>query len=584
MIHPARAYNGMIVTPHRLASEAGLAVLRKGGNAVRAAVAAFAALCVAYPHMTGLGGDAFWLILPASPANGTSRHVPVVIDASGRSALAASQDWYNARGCSCPPTRGPLAALTMAGAVSGWQKALEFASTWPEATPFSLTELFADALELAEKGCPVGSLQSLASAALLSELRAAAKNKGESPAWPAQSAKKAYANFSRHFLIEEAAPCAGSRLRLPLLGKTLRRLAEEGLDSFYTGSLAKEMATDLEEAGSPLRLQDFSTQQSIICPALSLRLGESPGSVFPRAWLYNSPPPSQGLSSLMIIGILDCLAMNKNWDFKKENLFVHAVVEATKQAFILRNRHLADPCGMQVTAGALLSRPRLEELAGNISLRHALPWPARPHEADGPDAWGAPRPGTDGDTVWLGVMDTWGNTVSAIQSVYHEFGSGVMLPRSGILWHNRGLGFRFEPGAPNSLEPGKKPFHTLNPALALLDTGLSLAYGSMGGDGQPQTQAAVLLRHILLKRTLQQAVTEPRWLLGRAWGAESHSLKLEKNFSPQTAKALKAMGHTTEWAPAFSSLMGHAGALARYGNGLLEGAYDPRSDGSASCW
>ena len=546
MLYNARAYNGMVTAPHRLASEAGISILRKGGNAVQAAVAMAAALCVAYPHMTGLGGDAFWLILPAgTPAADGPDRPPVFIDACGRSALAGSREWFEGKGCQTAPKRGPLSALTMAGAVSGWHQALGVPVRGGN-TALTISDLFADAVELAEEGVPVTDSQHVMTTAFLPELR-------DIP------------GFARQFLSGGEAPPPGARLRLPLLARTFRQLAAEGLDDFYRGKLAREMAEDLQAAGSPLSLDDFAAHSAGIRDALRLEL--RCGTV------YNCPPPTQGVSSLMILGILERLAARPGVFLDQDDVLVHAVVEATKQAFMVRDAVLADPDRMDCDARTLLEDGRLDALASAVSMRRALPWPCRD---------GGSLPG--GDTVWFGVLDAFGNTVSCIQSIYHEFGSGLVLPRSGITWHNRGLGFRFQPGHANSLAPGRKPFHTLNPALALLRDGRTIAYGTMGGEGQPQTQAAVFARHVLLGKTIQEAVSAPRWLLGRAWGDTSDTLKLEGRFAAGVTERLDTLGHETERLPAWSSLTGHAGMLVRHPDGLLEGASDPRSDGVAACW
>ena len=548
-MHTASAYKGMIITPHRLASESGIAVLRKGGNALQAAIAAAATLCVVYPHMTGLGGDTFWLILPAT-APGNASGEPIALESCGRSAKLASHEWYTTRGCSSLPKRGPLAALTMAGAVAGWKEALEIASAWPASGTLSLAELLEDAVALAEEGFPVSPTQSDMTRAGLAEL-------------------SAVPGFAGQFLSGGQAPAPGSRMRLPVLGRTLRRLSEEGLDGFYRGSLAEDMAADLEEAGSPLRLDDFTAHKALAGKPLSLRLAG--GTV------YNTPPPTQGFASLAILGLLERFAAHTGCDLNQKDVLIHAVVEATKQAFLMRDRYLADPDFMERGAESLLDPALLDSLVRNMSLDHALPWP--------PEALQKGAAGkANGDTVWFGAMDAYGNSVSCIQSIFHEFGSGVVLPRTGIAWHNRGLGFSFEQGTANSLAPRKRPFHTLNPAMALLDDGRVISYGTMGGEGQPQTQAAVFTRAVTLGLAPQAAVSEPRWLLGRSWGDQSFSLKLEASFSPDIFDRLRERGHVTEKMPALSSLMGHAGMLIRHRNGLLEGGFDPRSDGAAGCW
>jgi gamma-glutamyltranspeptidase/glutathione hydrolase len=208
-------------------------------------------------------------------------------------------------------------------------------------------------------------------------------------------------------------------------------------------------------------------------------------------------------------------------------------------------------------------------MAADIDMHVAMAWPPA---------------GCHSDTVWMGAIDGDGCVVSFIQSIYWEFGSGVVLRDSGILWQNRGASFQLDPAAVNAVGPGLKPFHTLNPALARLADGRTMAYGTMGGEGQPQTQATVFTRHVLFGQGLQAAVTAPRWLLGRTWGAQSTTLKLEDRFDAGLIGALKAAGHVVETVPAFSDLMGHAGAIVRRPDGTLEGAADPRSNGAVGAW
>jgi gamma-glutamyltranspeptidase/glutathione hydrolase len=183
----------------------------------------------------------------------------------------------------------------------------------------------------------------------------------------------------------------------------------------------------------------------------------------------------------------------------------------------------------------------------------------------------------------MGAIDREGRAVSFIQSIYWEFGSGIVLRDIGIHWQNRGISFSLDPKALNTLKPGAKPFHTLNPSLARFDDGRVMPFGTMGGEGQPQTQAAVFTRYARFGQTLQQAVSAPRWLLGRTWGDESTSLKLESRIAPDVVQALRDAGHEVDLLPeAYSDTMGHAGALVRHPGGLIEGAADPRSDGAAA--
>jgi gamma-glutamyltranspeptidase/glutathione hydrolase len=210
---------------------------------------------------------------------------------------------------------------------------------------------------------------------------------------------------------------------------------------------------------------------------------------------------------------------------------------------------------------------RLRELAQTIDAERALPWP---------------QPALPGDTIWMGAIDAAGHTVSFIQSIYWEFGSGVVLADSGIQWQNRGSSFSLREDAKDALRPGRKPFHTLNPALARFHDGRLMPYGTMGGEGQPQTQAAVFSRYALFRQSLQQAVSAPRWLLGRTWGEQSTNLKIESRAEPALVDALRAAGHDVQVVAPFTAIMGHAGALVRHPSGVIEGAADPRSDGHAA--
>ncbi len=248
---------------------------------------------------------------------------------------------------------------------------------------------------------------------------------------------------------------------------------------------------------------------------------------------------------------------------------MHGLVEATKQAFLVREREVADPDAMEVPAKSLLLSDALDRLAGAVDRQKAMTWPLR---------------SDPGDTIWMGAIDGKGTAVSFIQSLYWEFGSGIVLDESGLLWQNRGASFALDSWRRNALKPRKLPFHTLNPALALLDDGRVMVYGTMGGDGQPQTQATVFTRYACFRRDLQVAVSDPRWLLGRTWGQITDTLKIEAGLYDAVGPALAAAGHEVERVPLFSELMGHAGAVVRHPENWFEGAADPRSDGSVAAW
>jgi gamma-glutamyltranspeptidase/glutathione hydrolase len=530
MLNSVWATRGMVVAPHSLAAQAGCAVLRDKGTAIEAMVAAASVIAMVYPHMNALGGDAFWLVMPPDGP-------PFAIDACGPAAAAASIDWYRGQGQSAIPTRGPLAANTMAGTVGGWALALETASRQFGAK-LPLARLLQDAVDFGRQGFPVTPSQSAVTAQKLEELR------GQS-------------GFAEHFLCGGAAPAAGSLMRRQQLAATLEQLSSAGLDDFYRGALAENMAAELQSLGSPLTLADFNAYRARIVEPVTL--------AHQAGQLYNMTLPTQGVISLAILGIAELAGLASCAPDSADH--VHCLVEATKQAFLLRDLYVTDPKTAPIPAQAILDARRLADCADRIDPRRALPWG---------------KGQTPSDTIWMGAVDRSGLAVSFIQSIYHEYGSGIVLKGSGVNWQNRGSSFRLDPSHLLALAPGKKPFHTLNPAAARLKDGATLVYGTMGGDGQPQTQSAVFSRHALFGQSLQQAVTAPRWLLGRTWGQSSDTLKLEDRFGTEIIEDLQARGHEVEIYPAFSETMGHAGAILRRADGVLEGAADPRSNGAAA--
>ena len=527
MLNTPSAFGGMVTAPHHLAAQTGAAILREGGNAVEAMIGMAATVAVAYPHMNALGGDGFWLI--AAPGR-----APIGIQACGPAAEAATCEHYAERGHAHLPTRGGAAALTVAGTVAGWDQAERLAAELGGRIP--RRDLLSDAIRLAEDGVAVTEGQARLSTEKLGEL-------------------KDVPGFAGLFLPEERPPVPGHRMRQPALAGTLRRLAEAGLQDFYRGDIARTLANDLEKAGSPVGLRDLEACGAARVEPLSVALS--------GCRLFNMPPPTQGVSSLAILAIFERLRLDATDDFG----LVHGLVEATKQAFLVRNARVFDPAYMDCDPRDLLAPDVLDRMAAAVDARRAAPWP---HEA------------AEGDTVWMGAIDRDGVAVSFIQSIYWEFGSGVVSPATGVLWQNRGISFSLEPGHANRLAPGRLPFHTLNPALALFDDGRRLVYGTMGGEGQPQTQAAVFARYRSAGMALQAAVSAPRWLLGRTWGSESTNLKLEGRFPPELAERLRSAGHDIETVAPFTDMMGHAGAVLRHGDGRLEGASDPRSDGAVA--
>ncbi|SAK60985.1 gamma-glutamyltransferase family protein [Caballeronia ptereochthonis] len=534
-LNPVRGTRGMAVTPHALASQSALAILREGGNAVEAMIAAAATIAVVYPHMNSIGGDGFWLI--SRPGE-----EPVGIEACGAAAATATIDAYRARELQSIPFRGPLAANTVAGTVSGWSLAHRW-SIDALGGKLPVARLLEDAIAYARDGIPVTRSQSECIALKRQEL-------------------ESVAGFAETFLTSDnptGVPDIGERFMQPRLAATLEHLAHAGLDDFYRGDLARAIAADLHTLESPLSLADLEQHRARLCKPLAL--------VHSLGTVYNMPPPTQGLVSLQILGVLDRVLRDDMDPLGPE--FVHACVEATKVAFRIRDKHITDPDYMEIDPQALLAPGVLDSMAERISMSAAAPW--------GPGLGPA-------DTVWLGAIDADGVAVSFIQSIYHEFGSGLVLPGSGINWQNRGCSFSLHPAARNPLTPGRKPFHTLNPALARFADGRTMVYGNMGGDGQPQSQSAVFSRIAHFSWNPQAAIDAPRWLLGRTWGQSNESLKLEARFPVDTFNVLRRLGHDVEQMRPYDEAMGHAGAIVRHGNGCLEAGYDPRSDGAAAGW
>jgi gamma-glutamyltranspeptidase/glutathione hydrolase len=525
-LHTAGHRKGVAAAPHRAAAEAGRAVLAEDGNALEAMVAMAATIAAVYPHMNHVGGDGIWLV---REPKGTVH----AIMAAGRAGAEAKPELY--RGEEEIPPRGPLAALTVPGAIGGWIAALDAGKHYRGRLPLDV--LLADAIGHARDGYAVTRSQAKLTAEKLDELRNVP-------------------GFAETFLVDDKAPEQGAKLRQSAFAATLEQLAHAGLDDFYRGDIGREIAADLARIGSPVTRDDLKNCRASVVKPLSVTI--------PAGTLFNTPPPTQGFAALMILALFDRLGITEAEGFDH----VHTLVEATKRAFRLRDRFLSDPARMPEKVDDFLAPDFLDAEATQVDRRKAARWPA---------------PWREGDTVWMGAADSNGLVVSYIQSIYWEFGSGCVLPRTGVLMQNRGASFSLARGALNVLEPGRLPVHTLSPALAILKDGRVMGYGTMGGDGQPQTQAALFTRHVMFRQDLATALDRPRWLLGRTWGSSHTNLRLESRFDGHLADRLLSAGHDVEvLADAYSDLMGHAGAVVRHADGTFEGGHDPRADGGAA--
>jgi gamma-glutamyltranspeptidase/glutathione hydrolase len=515
-----------VAAPHALAAEAGRDILAQGGNAIEAMIAMASTIPVVYPHMNAIGGDGFWLI---RDSRGRAR----AIEACGFAGERATIDRYKKLGDAIP-VRGPDAALTVPGAVGGWALALELSAALGGKLPQRV--LMERGESLARDGVAVSPSEGRFDPLAHSDLVSAP-------------------GFAATYFLDGKPAKPGAMRKQTRLADTLGHLAHAGLDDFYRGDIAREIAEDLERIGSPVTRADLKAYSANWREPLSVRLK--------GARIYNTPAPTQGLASLMLLGLYERLAPRSVDSFDH----AHALIEGFKRAFAVRDRVCVDFRIATDDFEALLSPAFLEAEAARISKSRAAPWP----------------PARDkGDTIWMGAIDAEGVAVSYIQSVFWEFGSGCVLDRTGVLMQNRGLSFSLDPAARNSLRPGRRPFHTLNPPLAAFDDGRVMAYGSMGGDGQPQFQAQVFTR-INAGQKLADAVAAPRHLFGRTWGHASATVKLEAGYDDEIAEALARAGHEIERREVKDcETFGHAGALMRFSKGGVAATHDPRSDGGAA--
>jgi gamma-glutamyltranspeptidase len=523
-LHSAGHRRGVCAAPHHAAAEAGRHVLADGGNALEAMVAMAASIAAVYPHMNHVGGDGFWLVREPS---GRVR----ALMAPGPAGAKATPAFYRERGYDAIPPRGPFAALTVPGAIGGWLIALDGARAHGGKMPLDV--LLGAAIQQAREGYTVTRSQAALTTDKLAEL-------------------KDVPGFADTFLVDGKPPERGTTLKQTAFAATLEQLSHAGLEDFYRGDVGHEIAADLDRIGSPVTRSDLERYKAYVAEPLSVQLQ--------AGTLYNAPPPTQGLASLIILALFERLRVKEADGFE----FVHGLVESTKRAFRVRDRVVTDPKQLAEPLQKYLEAAFLDGEVQKIEHKKAAPWPA---------------PAGKGDTVWMGAADTSGLVVSYIQSIYWEFGSGCVLPATGVLMQNRGASFSLEKNAVNPLEPGRLPFHTLNPALAVLKDGRVMAYGTMGGDGQPQTQAMLFARHVLFRQPLDQAIDAPRWLLGRTWGSAHTNLRMEQRFDGDLVDRLMSAGHDAEVInEGHSDTMGHAGAVVLHPNGTLEGGHDPRAD------
>lgn len=511
--------NWMITADHPLAAQAGAAVLESGGNAVDAAIAANLVMTTVRPHMCGIGGDLFMLIHMA--AKGTLD----ALNASGRSPAGATLEAYRELGYQSVPETG-IHTCTVPGAIAGWQAALERHGT------LGLDTLLAKAIPYARNGFPV-----------YPELVGVLKEQ--------RNTMLAAGAIGETFLPGGAIARVGQLMVQPKLARSYQMLIDQGPDAFYKGPLGEALVAHSDALGG------FFSEADLARHTVAW---ETPITSDYRGYtIATHPPNSQGIALLMQANMLayhDLTAMAVN-----SAELIHLMVEAKKLAFVDRDAYVCDPAAHPVPVAEMLSQDQARYRVNLIDPDRA---------AKGYEARDFTRGGDD--TIYLTVVDADGNAVALIQSLYEPFGSCVMVPETGMVIHNRGCGFTMDDSHPNVLAPGKRPYHTLHPAMILKNGRPAMVLGTPGADGQTQTNIQLAVDVIDFEADAQQANEAPRWRSN-----PDGSLMMENRFPEKTIAALQAKGHDVQVQDAYATIMGSSQIIMIDSeNGVLKAGADPR--------
>ena len=520
------ASNGMVATSQPLAAMAGLRALTAGGSAVDAAVAAAAVLNVVEPFSTGVGGDVFALVWNAS-----ERKV-YALNASGRSPAASDAAALRAAGYDGIPDDSPY-AVTVPGAVSGWQALLDKFGNMP------ISEALRPAIDYAENGYPVSEIIALQ--------------------WQGAEQRLKKRPSGDELLLNGRAPRAGEVIKMPTLASTLRAIAEGGADAFYKSEIAKRIAAFVQEQGGWLTADDMDQHTPT---------WERPISTDYRgATVWQCPPNNQGVNVLLALNIaegFDIGAMGAQSPDRH-----HHLIECARLALTDGMHHITDPAHMNIDPAALISKRYAHKRRALIRQERAI------------DTIPVGLKPPDGDTVYITCVDGAGNACSLINSVFSDFGTGLVVPKTGIALHSRGASFSLDPTHPNALAPRKRPFHTLIPGIATRNGELWLSYGVMGTVQQAQGQLQVLSNMIDFDMTPQDALNAPRFSYRPLEG----EIGLEPRISAATANELRARGHKIVVRDSHPLYFGGGQIIARDANGgALIGGSEPRNDGCAIGW
>ena len=509
----------MIATSQPMATQVGLDVLKSGGNALDAAVAAGATLCVTEPQSTGIGGDCFMLIHEAKTGKLHG------INGSGRAARKATPEEYRRRGLSAIPERGIL-SVTVPGAIDAWDAALERFGTR------GLDTLLQPAIRYAEDGFAVTPVVGVF--------------------WKRHEQLLAqHADSRRALLVDGNAPAAGTRHRQPELARSLRLIAKQGRKAFYEGPIAEEIVRFSRQEGGLLELEDFASHRADWVEPIS--------TDYRGLRLFEIPPNGQGITALMTLNILERGQLGAMDHLSAD--YLHLFTEAHKLATAERNRYVSDPEFNRIPIELLLSKDFAGRQRGRIQTDRALSHPV-------PSGIAESR-----DTIYLTVVDKDRNCVSFINSLYMGFGSGMVAGNSGITLQNRGYGFVLEEGHFNCIGPRKRPMHTIIPAMAYRGNQPVLCFGVMGGQYQAMGHAYVFTNWLDFGMDIQEAVDAPRFL------PQNGVLTVERPIPQQTRRELERRGHKV--AEAEIPFGGGQVIYLDGETGLLHGASDFRKDGFA---
>ncbi len=518
------AKNGMVATSQPLGAMAGLRTLMEGGNPVDAAVAAAAALNVVEVVSTGVGGDMFAMVW-----NNSDKSIRA-INGSGRAPAAASLDELRDQGHREMPYFSPY-TVTVPGTVHGWETILRECGTMP------LSEVLKPAIQYAEEGFPVSDYISYQ--------------------WSTMVEKLARLPSGQEMLIDGRSPRQGEVMRMPNLGRTLRTIAEGGSEAFYRGPIAKKMADFVQEQGGWLSVEDMAAHTS--------NWEEPISTDYRGVTCWESPPADQGIAALEALNIAE------GWDVASMGSQTpetyHHFIEAMRLSFADAFRYIGDPSMTDVPVERLLSKDYAAE-------RRALIDPVRAMDT-------APHgQASGGDTVYISCVDGQGNACSFINSVYNNFGTGLIVPGTGIALHNRGALFSLEEGHPNALAPGKRPYHTIIPALATKDGELWLCYGMMGAFMQPQGHLQLVRNMVDFGMDPQKAINALRFMVA------GDSVLLEEGLDPEVTGKLQQMGHRVRIVAGHERVtIGGAQVIQRDPEtGVLAAGSEPRKDGCAVGW